>query len=82
MATFGRQRIADARFVERTGKSMREWTKILDRWGAKEKGHPATARYLIAKSHQRVYVQWITEAKRPETRARRIAETVKKLSAR
>lgn len=46
MAAFGRQRIADARFVERTGKSMREWTKILDRWGAKEKGHPATARHL------------------------------------
>ena len=27
-------------------------------------------------SHRREYVQWITEAKRPETRARRVAGTL------
>ena len=32
-------------------------------------------------SHQREYVQWIDEAKRPETRARRIATTIERLSA-
>lgn len=35
----------------------------------------------MALSHRREYVQWIEEAKRPETRARRIAETLKKLLA-
>jgi len=33
----------------------------------------------LAPSHRREYVQWIEEAKRPETRTRRIAETLKKL---
>lgn len=130
MATFGRQKIADERFVERTGKSMRAWSRLLDRWGAKKKGHTAAARYLekdlgldgwwaqavaiqyeyqkglrksltvppalrealaaspkakavwakLAKSHRREYVQWIAEAKRSETRARRVSETVKKLT--
>lgn len=36
----------------------------------------------LAKSHQREYVQWIVEATRPDTRARRAAETVKKLAGR
>jgi len=35
----------------------------------------------LALSHQREFVQWIEEARRPETRARRIAETLKKLLA-
>jgi hypothetical protein len=30
-------------------------------------------------SHRREYVQWITEAKRPETRARRVAGTLDRL---
>ena len=30
----------------------------------------------FAPSHRREYLEWITEAKRPETRARRIAQTV------
>jgi hypothetical protein len=30
-------------------------------------------------SHRREYVQWVEEAKRPETRARRIAATVKRV---
>jgi hypothetical protein len=31
-------------------------------------------------SHRREYVQWITEAKRPETRARRVAGTLDRLT--
>jgi uncharacterized protein YdeI (YjbR/CyaY-like superfamily) len=31
--------------------------------------------------HRRAYVEWITEAKRPETRARRISTTVQWLAA-
>lgn len=33
----------------------------------------------LAYSHQREYVDWIEEAKRPETRARRIEKTVERL---
>lgn len=33
----------------------------------------------LAFSHQREYVEWIEEAKRPETRARRIEKTVERL---
>jgi hypothetical protein len=36
----------------------------------------------LSYSHQRKSVQWIEEAKRPETRSRRIAETVERTSAR
>jgi uncharacterized protein YdeI (YjbR/CyaY-like superfamily) len=32
-------------------------------------------------SHQREYVDWILEARRPETRARRIEQTVERLRA-
>lgn len=32
-------------------------------------------------SHRREYVQWITEAKRPETRARRVADALERLRA-
>jgi 2-amino-4-hydroxy-6-hydroxymethyldihydropteridine diphosphokinase len=40
----------------------------------------AQARFTgLALSHQREYVLWIEEAKKPETRARRIAETLKKI---
>lgn len=35
----------------------------------------------IQPSHKRRYVQWIGEAKRPETRARRVAQAVKMLAA-
>jgi hypothetical protein len=34
----------------------------------------------LSYSHQREYATWVSEAKRPETRARRIAQTVEKLS--
>jgi uncharacterized protein YdeI (YjbR/CyaY-like superfamily) len=33
----------------------------------------------LSYSHQREYVEWITEAKRPETRARRVAQAVERL---
>jgi hypothetical protein len=37
----------------------------------------ATASFAgLAASHRKEYVRWITEAKRPETRAKRIAEAV------
>ena len=32
-------------------------------------------------SHRRAYVDWIEEAKQPETRARRIVEAVKRIAA-
>ena len=32
-------------------------------------------------SHRREYIEWITVAKRPETRTRRLAETVKLVAA-
>ena len=130
MPTFTPQQIADERFMERTGKSMAAWTRLLDRWGAKEKGHTATARYLerdlglegwwaqavtiqyeytrglrkplavpaalrkalagspkakaafdkLSLSQRREHIQWITEAKRPETKAKRVEETIKRLA--
>jgi len=43
---------------------------------------PARARfYALPPSHQREYVKWIEEAKKPLTRQRRIDETVRKLTA-
>ena len=43
---------------------------------------PAAARYFdkLAFSHQREYVRWLEGAKKPETRARRLAETVARLA--
>jgi Bacteriocin-protection, YdeI or OmpD-Associated len=44
----------------------------------------ATAKQAFAKmsfSHKRDYVEWVEEAKRPETRARRVAATVERLRA-
>jgi len=42
------------------------------------RGRPAAARTLAAfpPSHRKDYIEWITAAKRPETRARRIATTL------
>jgi uncharacterized protein YdeI (YjbR/CyaY-like superfamily) len=31
-------------------------------------------------SHRREYIDWIEEAKKPETRARRVAETVRRVT--
>ncbi|HET8621428.1 MAG TPA: YdeI/OmpD-associated family protein [Acidimicrobiales bacterium] len=44
-------------------------------------GDPAAAAAFdrLAPSHRREYVQWITEAKRAETRARRVVGTLDRL---
>jgi hypothetical protein len=46
-------------------------------------GEPAAAATFdrLSFSHRREYVQWITEAKRPETRARRVADALERLRA-
>ena len=41
----------------------------------------AAAFDALPPSHEREYVDWITEAKRPETRQRRVAETLARLRA-
>ena len=42
----------------------------------------ARARFdALPPSHQREYIKWIEEAKKPETRQRRIEETARKLVA-
>jgi uncharacterized protein YdeI (YjbR/CyaY-like superfamily) len=42
----------------------------------------ATARWETwAASHRRQYIYWVLEAKRPETRARRVAEVVRRAAA-
>jgi uncharacterized protein YdeI (YjbR/CyaY-like superfamily) len=35
----------------------------------------------LSYTHRREYVEWIAEAKRPGTRARRVAETVERVRA-
>ncbi len=45
----------------------------------RDKGAQATWKSL-APSHRREYVSWITEAKRPETRSRRIAQAIEMLA--
>lgn len=42
----GEQQIGDEAVRAKTGKVWREWFEILDAWGAPEKGHVETARYL------------------------------------
>ncbi|HNG90772.1 MAG TPA: YdeI/OmpD-associated family protein, partial [Saprospiraceae bacterium] len=34
----------------------------------------------LSYTHRKEYMQWINEAKKPETRSRRVAQTVEKLS--
>ena len=44
---------------------------------ALKKNRTAAANFeKLSPSHKREYVEWITEAKRPETRAKRIATTI------
>jgi hypothetical protein len=51
-----------------------------DLGAALAKAPPARAAFQkLAYTHQREYVNWILEAKRPETRQRRIVQTVEKL---
>ncbi len=43
---------------------------------------PARGRFdALPPSHQREYMKWIEEAKKPETRQRRIEETARKVTA-
>jgi len=46
-------------------------------------GAAAAAAYFagMSYSHRREYVRWIDDAKRPETRARRVAQTVEQMGA-
>jgi hypothetical protein len=37
----------DAKVRQNTGKGWREWFRILDAWGAKERSHAVIARYLM-----------------------------------
>lgn len=42
----GERSISEAAVRKRTGKTWSQWLRILDRWGARKKGHAATARHL------------------------------------
>lgn len=46
-------------------------------------GDPAAAEFFagLPYSHKKAYVTWIEEAKKPETRAKRVAETAERLAA-
>jgi uncharacterized protein YndB with AHSA1/START domain len=52
----GEQSISDQAVKARTGRTWRQWTSLLDRWGARKKGHPATARWL--REHHGVSAWW------------------------
>ena len=43
----GFRRISDERVRERTGRTTAEWNRILDEWGAREKGHTLAAKHLL-----------------------------------
>lgn len=49
--TKGPRGFSDAVVKVRTGKSSAEWYRILDKWGAKKKGHTLTARHLGTRYH-------------------------------
>lgn len=52
MATVkGPRGFSDDVIKEKTGKSSAEWYAILDAWGAAEKGHTQTAKYLRQEYH-------------------------------
>lgn len=55
--------ISDARIAERTGHPLDYWFGVLDRFGAVEKGHTASARHLSDQHHVNGwYAQGITVA--------------------
>ena len=56
--------------AERTVEVPDDFGAALDAGGAR------AAFDALAPSHRKEYVRWITEAKKPETRAKRIAEAV------
>jgi Bacteriocin-protection, YdeI or OmpD-Associated/Domain of unknown function (DUF1905) len=54
-------------------------TDLAEALAADEAAHAAFDK--LSYTHRREYVQWIAEAKRPATRARRVAETVDRVRA-
>ena len=46
----GPRGFSDAVVKARTGKSSAEWYRLLDKWGAKKKGHTLTAKFLAKRS--------------------------------
>ncbi|MFQ6011726.1 MAG: hypothetical protein ACE5KG_06105 [Nitrososphaerales archaeon] len=46
MVNSGPRSFDDKVVRDKTGKSSEEWYSLLDRWGAKEKGHTRIAKYL------------------------------------
>jgi hypothetical protein len=127
----GPRGISEERVIKRTGRSSDEWNALLDDWGAPQKGHTASARFLreehgvsgwwaqtitnryewerglrveaslppelqaaldaepairqrfeaLSDSRRNEYIRWVAEAKRPDTRARRVAGTLERLRA-
>jgi uncharacterized protein YdeI (YjbR/CyaY-like superfamily) len=51
-------------------------------WDASRNGEAKTAFDLLSYSNQKEYVTWITEAKKEETRARRIEKAIEMLPKR
>jgi len=55
--------VSDAKVLEKTGHGLDHWFDVLDRFGAVEKGHTATARHLHEAHHvDGWYAQGITVA--------------------
>lgn len=86
----GRMTEAGLRAV-RAGKKSGSWNRLdaverlevpLDLTAALAKNKRAASNFhKLAPSHKKQYIYWITEAKREETRQRRIGETVKLLAS-
>lgn len=65
------------RLPKRPAKAKPPLTVPDDLQKALKKNRTAAANFeKLSPSHKREYVEWITEAKRPETRAKRIATTI------
>ncbi len=77
----------------RAAKASGQWQKAAEREGTRGKGSTLPADLLaalarnkkarahfeaFAPSHKKLYIHWILDAKRPETRKRRIREVVKR----
>jgi hypothetical protein len=50
-AAASRSPVSDAKILEKTGHPLEYWFTLLDRFGAAERGHTATARHLV-EDHQ------------------------------